>query len=473
MAKYTAHLEEDKEKTSPLALLRGLSPRLFIKKIHNLSLLIRHGDLYKPVAKSVCPMRYLNTFATPFKTLTFSSNSLIMKALFKHYRNDPKGLFVDRENQKIFLAIIKDIYPEDHLTADDFLLSCRKQFVSNYRQPILSFIGPQSIKTHSDQLEDVVKNTIDIWTEASQKGKVNATKFVQVFTTSVISQLILGHPGPFEIYQEISEAIDFLNNYAMKKASHIPISKEEKQTYKRSLDAMRSAIEYSLENRGGSLIGSLSDALSDMPVPQIRTTLFLMYFGGSETTTSLLTYLLWQLGRHPEYQKEIREEIKQKEEDLSLYDLAHSLDTVDKLFNEALRLHTPAYIIGRQPAKNLVCTVKDEKGDSVFREKIPKKHVFLAGSAFAARDPSKYDKPDEFNPHRFKERLKTLPWLPFAEGRHFCPGQWLAKAEVLLLVTLLVKKFHITSYPEKEIHQRGDLTLKVEEEIHLSLDLIE
>ncbi|MGE5196281.1 MAG: cytochrome P450, partial [Anaerolineae bacterium] len=136
---------------------------------------------------------------------------------------------------------------------------------------------------------------------------------------------------------------------------------------------------------------------------------------------------------------------------------------------ESIRLFTPAYVIGRQPASDLLCVVKNKQGEEVFREKIAQKEGILSMPTFAGRDPTQYEKPDEFNPHRFKDLPKTLPWLPFADGKHSCPGQWLAKAEVLALITALVQKYEIKSFPEKEIRQKGYMTLKPAEDVWLTL----
>lgn len=132
-------------------------------------------------------------------------------------------------------------------------------------------------------------------------------------------------------------------------------------------------------------------------------------------------------------------------------------------------MYTPAYVIGRQPAHDLICTVRNKQGDVVLREKIAKKVGILCAPTFAGRDPHHYDKPDEFNPHRFENQPKTLSWLPFGDGKHVCPGQWLAKAEVVVLIALLIQKYEIKSFPEKKFQQRGYITLKPSEEIWMTL----
>lgn len=96
-----------------------------------------------------------------------------------------------------------------------------------------------------------------------------------------------------------------------------------KEKYEQSLEVAKQAIETSITALEKPHLGSLVDALREekqMTDLQVRSTLLLMYFAGSETTASLLNYLLWQLGQHPEYQEEIIQELA--EEKGSLFDKA-------------------------------------------------------------------------------------------------------------------------------------------------------
>ncbi len=447
-------------------------PRMVLKRFKNTYLLIRHGELREPASRNVCPMRLLNTFPTLFFTMKLFATPSVMKAALKDYRKDKaEGLFDDSENARVFMPLLRDLYPEEKVCENDFLMTCSKEFVQFYRQPILQFIGPQNIKKHGLELEKIVEDTMIFWEEKSGQGKVNATELSQIFTTTVISRLLLGHPGPFEVYREIAYAIDFTNKFMMKKAWRHPISKEEKQKYQDSLEIVRKGIAVSLTTEEKPLLGSLVDTLREekkMSELQIKTTLLLMYLGGSETTASLLNYLLWQLGQHPECQEEIFDEIKEKNG--TLFEIATTSLSIDRLFAESIRLFTPAYVIGRQPAADLVCTVKNKEGDVLLREKIAKKEVLLSAPTFAARDPSQFEDPNAFNPARFEGFSKTFSWLPFGDGKHTCPGQWLAKAEVVVLIALLVKKFRVASFPANEVKQRGYMTLKPGEDVWLLLE---
>ncbi len=445
-----------------------LWPKKYIKKIYNSYLLIRYAELREPAAKNICPMRWINQFSTLFFDMKIVSKPNLMKAILRQPRKDPvNGIFDDRENAQVFLPLLRDLYPSEEISCEDFLLTCSKGYINYYRQPILRFIGPNNIKNHQFELQKIVEETLSHLEEAAP---INSMEFSFTFTTHVISRLLLGHPGPVSTYKEIAYAIDYLNKYVMKRTWRQRISKSEKKKYLAALDVVRKAIETSLTSLEKPVLGSLIDTLREekkMTELQIKTTLLLMYLGGSETAASLLNYLLWQLGQHLDYQEKIFQELKQGTG--TLFEKANNSLCIDRLFNESIRLFTPAYVMGRQPAADLVCRVKNKQGELIFSEKIDKKEGLLCGATFAARDPLQFEKPDQFNPYRFQDSLKTLSWLPFGDGKHSCPGQWLAKNEVILFVAGLVQKYQVRSYPPKEIGQKGYMTLKPAEEVSLRL----
>lgn len=71
-----------------------------------------------------------------------------------------------------------------------------------------------------------------------------------------------------------------------------------------------------------------------------------LVFAGTDTTSTTLTYLFWELSENPEWQNRLREELKTSpqfnEEGLTEYKDLSSLPILDAIVNEANRLHPAA-----------------------------------------------------------------------------------------------------------------------------------
>jgi len=435
------------------------------RRIYNTYLLVRFQEFREPASRNICPMRYLN----PFMYLNFSTKLItktaVMKAILRYPRKDKDGLLWDGDNGLVFLPILKDLYPEETITEEDFIFTCSKENLRKYRQPILQFVGTHTIEKQSQELEKIIDEVLHYYIGEQQEGTINATKLTLTLPVAVVSRLLLGHPGPMAIYQRIADSVDLVNRCLMKRMLKQPKSKEEQENYPHAVAVLRSAIDTSLQTqKGESYVQSLKEYMNPL---QAKLSLYIMYFAGSDTTAGVLNYLLWQLGRHPEIQEKIYRELLSSKEDL--FTFANESLSIYQVVSESLRLFSSVYVIGRMPIAPLNCTVKDKSGKVIFQEKIGKKEKILSCPTFAGRDPLLFDQPDTFNPDRFTTRSKGYSWFPFGDGAHSCPGQWLAKVEISLFVAKLIQNYHLSSLPEKEFGQLGYITLKPSEEVYLTL----
>lgn len=435
-------------------------------RIYNTYLLVRLQEFREPASRNVCPMRYLN----PFRYLNFSTKLVtrpsVMKAVLRYARKDKEGLFWDRDNSQVFFPILKDLYPEETIAEEDLIFTCTKENLRKYRQPLLQFAGTQSIEKQAQELEKIIDEVLDAYTGKEEETTLNATKFSLALPVAIVSRLLLGHPGPMAVYQQIAESVDLTNRCLMKRMLKQPKSKEEQENYPKAIAVLKAAIDASFQSeKKGSFVESLKESMTPL---QVKLSLYFMYFAGTDTTGGVLNYLLWQLGKNPEIQEEIYQELLSSKQDL--FTFANESLVIYQVMSEALRLFSPGYIMGRIPICPLNCIVKDKAGKVIFQEKIGKNEKVLSAPTFAGRDPFLFDEPDTFNPHRFTSRTKNYSWYPFGDGAHSCPGQWLAKAEIALFIAKIVPRYQIhTLLPEKEFKQLGYITLKSSEEVHVRL----
>lgn len=77
----------------------------------------------------------------------------------------------------------------------------------------------------------------------------------------------------------------------------------------------------------------------------------IFFIAGRETSITTITCVLYELAKHPEMQKRVREEILQTIQDANgvTYDAVHNMKYLHQVINETLRLHPPAPLLDRLP----------------------------------------------------------------------------------------------------------------------------
>ncbi|XP_024025598.1 cytochrome P450 71A1 [Morus notabilis] len=152
----------------------------------------------------------------------------------------------------------------------------------------------------------------------------------------------------------------------------------------------------------------------------IKAILVDMFIGGSDTTSTLLEWLMAELLRHPKVMKKAQEEVRRVVDNRSKIDMndVHQMDYLKCVVKETLRLHPPAPLL--LPRETMAAI--ELRG---FH--IPDKTRVFINSWAIQRDPNVWDKPEEFLPERFQDsdvdfKGQDFQFLPFGSGRRGCPG---------------------------------------------------
>lgn len=430
------------------------------------------------------------------------------KALLMHPRQDPEnGFFAEKTR---FPELLRQLYPAETATHNDVLLSCDAKFVSQYRKPILHLIGGANIRDNLDAIERCSREILEEYLKGSGEDTIDAADLSRVYSTAMVAKLLFGHPGSIETYREIAEAASLLLNgsrgpgpvpekedvniddldpadpyFEIKKLNrkieasdrylealknYDPTPKNDPEKLSAAIDTLRNAIETSFNSNNTPPLGSLVEKLRNedkLTELQIKSIIATLYIAGSETSSYLLSSLLWQLGRDPEYQEEIFRELSCDEN--SLIQKAKASPAINQLFAESIRLFTPVPNVTRDTARDLVCVVEDKQGNELFRTNIPKGtqihfNPHNAGKSFYQENSEKFD------PKRLGSSKNNFSWLPFGDGTHTCPGRWLARADITILVALLVQKYKITSEEKQPERRNRPSTMRMEEEIPIKLE---
>uniref|UniRef100_A0A667I3Y6 unspecific monooxygenase n=1 Tax=Lynx canadensis TaxID=61383 RepID=A0A667I3Y6_LYNCA len=130
-------------------------------------------------------------------------------------------------------------------------------------------------------------------------------------------------------------------------------------------------------------------ALSDL---ELVAQSIMLIFAGYETTSTSLSFLVYELATHPDVQQKLQEEIDATFPDKAppTYDALVQMEYLDMVLNEALRLYP---ITGRLER---VCK-RDVEISGVF---IPKGAVVMVPTFTLHRDLDLWPEPEEFCPER-------------------------------------------------------------------------
>jgi cytochrome P450 len=423
--------------------------------------IVWHGDFSRVFLQIWKPQSFVCDFPTFEGTVYVTAEPDIIKAVLMKPRRDVAGFFDDVENRDLVFQGIKDLYPEEvqKMRQEDedvtnLLAICAEASHLKFVQPPLrTALGPKNIDSYSLQLEEIAQEMLGALTQ-EERSCCNAADLASEYAATVISKLLLGYQTDRKKYQEIAGALDVFSKRMSCVVSRLPATPALKRQYTVALAQMKQLIQEMVDaSPSPGLIASFREqGWSEF---QIKANIFFLYFAGIETTSASMNYLIGQLGQR-------ENEVWQQ----AINDPDQGEQTLLRLIAEALRLHPPAFIIGRQLRDNTLMTVRDSKENILCTKQLRKGHSIICLIQAAGRDPIRYPQPDQFNPERFTVqdvdnpiKMHRLPFSPFGYGVHLCPGQHLALAQIRTFIKEMVKRFFIHSL-SSNMKQTGIFVLR-------------
>lgn len=173
---------------------------------------------------------------------------------------------------------------------------------------------------------------------------------------------------------------------------------------------------------------------------EIRSEVQTFLLAGHDTTSTTITYAVWQLGRRPDLQAEVAAEARAVgERDLTMADLP-SLPLTVRVIHEALRLCPPGAAIERSVEHDV----------AVDGYRIEAGHEVMVSIWALHRDPSIWGADaEEFDPERFlpERSIGRDRWayLPFGGGGRSCIGDHFAMSEAVIALATLTRAVEFES----------------------------
>ena len=178
----------------------------------------------------------------------------------------------------------------------------------------------------------------------------------------------------------------------------------------------RAVSEHREKPRGGDLIDQLvaaAEADDGLSNAQLVGVVSQLLGGGNETTTSLITNLVWRLLEEPARWAALRA----------------NPELVPDAIEESLRYDPPVLGLFRSTTRDV----------SLHGVTIPRGAKVMLHYAAANRDPAMFSEPDRFRLDR--PRAEASEHLAFGLGVHFCLGAALARLEAETALRALLERF--------------------------------
>ncbi len=222
------------------------------------------------------------------------------------------------------------------------------------------------------------------------------------------------------------------------------------------------------QKQGNDLLSMLlllqDDEGKGMTDKQLRDEVLTLMLAGHETTALLLVYVLYLVGKSPEVEAKILEEIDRilNNNPVTLEDLKNFSYT-EKVIKETLRLYPSVPLITRTA----------QSRDYIKGFVANKNTQMIMTSYVTQRKKQYYEEPESFKPERWTpEFINSLPqfaYFPFGGGGHFCIGRDLALLETKLILISLLQHYRIEVLNKAPLKVRINITLRPTEDIFIKL----
>ncbi len=350
----------------------------------------------------------------------------------------------DKLSNRLGMKILEPILSNDVLILQD-----GEEHRTN-RKMLLPIFHHQAIVNYFDTINSIVASTIADW---GKQGSIDLDAELRKLTLTIVVRIFLGCESPEEIGRVSEWYTTLLSSRLALLKWDVPLT-----SYGRGQAARRKIINYIRQiiaersERGdletstdalGLLLNVTDKHGNKLTEQQVINHSIGLLFAGHETTSTLMNWIVFELGNHPEWRDKMRREIHQAigTEPIELSHL-RQLPQMSNVIKEGERLYPPA--------NNLIRgVVRDIEYDGY---RIPAGWNVIISPHLTQRLPTLYREPDTFDPDRFahpREEDKQHPYalIGFGGGNHFCLGVELAQMEMKLILTTLLQKYDWTVTP--------------------------
>jgi len=214
------------------------------------------------------------------------------------------------------------------------------------------------------------------------------------------------------------------------------------------------------------LIGATDEDGSRLGDREVRDQVMTLLFAGHDTSTSTISFLLYELARHPAALARVLEEqdrVLAGRTPTAAELMGGELPELEMVLDETLRLYPAAWVGPRRSVETF------EFGG----HEVPAGAYVNYSSWASHRLPDVWRDPEAFVPERFAPAAKAaLPkgaYVPFGGGSRTCIGMRFGQLEIKTVVTMLLQRFGLELFGGRTVTVRQMPTLSPREPLEMTV----
>ncbi|XP_016964524.1 cytochrome P450 6A1 isoform X1 [Drosophila biarmipes] len=187
-----------------------------------------------------------------------------------------------------------------------------------------------------------------------------------------------------------------------------------------------------------------------LTVEQLAAQVFVFFVAGFETSSSNLSYALFELAKNQAVQEQLRQEIGEvlaRHGELT-YEAMLEMPYLDQTITETLRMYPALGSLTRLASEDYEIPSSDAHGEPIIIEKGTTVHIPVLAIHY---DPKVYPEPLEFRPERFSpaacQQRHPTAFLGFGDGPRNCIGLRFGRMQVKVGLITLLRRFRFSLPP--------------------------
>ncbi|GLJ12041.1 hypothetical protein SUGI_0182670 [Cryptomeria japonica] len=338
--------------------------------------------------------------------------------------------------------LFKPTFPKskERMIGPQALFFHQGDYHAHLRKLVQRSFFPEAIRNIVPDIESLALRALHSW----ERNTINTFQEMKRYAFQVV---LLSIFGPDEVF----DRDDLKNSYYIveKGYNSMPINlpgtlfNKAMKARKHLSDILTQIIAARRANKDlvqkdllGSLMQSKDGNLQALTDEQIADNIIGVIFAAQDTTASVLTWIVKYLRDHPSFLQAVtaeQEAIRRAKgcDGHLTWEDTKNMPLTCRVIQETLRVATILSFTFREAVQDV-----EYKGYL-----IPKGWKVMPLFRNIHHSPEFFPDPQKFDPTRFEMPPKPNTFMPFGSGAHSCPGNELAKLEMLILIHHMTTKF--------------------------------